>query len=339
MKKYLTYRSILLLGTLVGSLYTSGIIINEPAQTASLTYKATQAHSFAVAQSIKAAPPKAAGSAETAETQPENPIAELSVKGITISFGESKDSIIKKFGTPNRIVDTEYDFDYYVYNNNYKELLFIALQASKVVGYYTDSVDFIFKGITSGSDILSVNKALGKSFPLAEVLTQSTEQYTLKVLMDKLDTQKVTGVYLLSNTVKLDDYSDSAMRNTELLLFDLTNSVRARNGVAVLSWSSSAAIASRKHSVDMAAKHYFDHLDTLGSNPGDRMNEEGIFYLTSAENIIAGYGTAILSNHGWFNSKEHRNNMLNAKFRYLGVGFSYQADSPYKTYFTQDFYR
>ena len=263
----------------------------------------------------------------------------INVLGVTLSLGESMDSLVKKLGIPNRIVDTEYDFDYYVYNNDYKELLFVAIAGNKIVGYYTDSTDFTFHGISSGSSLSVVNTALKQSFSLAEILTLTTDQYTLKVLIDKLDTQKVTGVYVLAPTVKQDDYTDAVMKNIELLVFDLTNSIRARNGLSVLSWSSSAAMSARGHSVDMAVNNYFNHTDLTGRSPGDRMNAEGISYSTYGENIIAGYGTAILSCHGWFNSTGHRSNMLNKKFRYLGVGFSYQPDSSYGTYITQNFYR
>lgn len=263
----------------------------------------------------------------------------INVRGVILSLGESMDSLVKKLGIPNRIVDTEYDFDYYVYNNDYKELLFVAIGGNKIVGYYTDSTDFTFRGISSGSSLSIVNTALKQSFSLAAVLTLNTDQYTLKVLIDKLDTQKVTGIYVLAPTVKPDDYTDSVMKNIELLVFDLTNSIRARNGLSVLSWSSSAAMSAREHSVDMAVNNYFTHTDLTGRSPGDRMNAEGISYSTYGENIIAGYGTAILSCHGWFNSTGHRSNMLNKKFRYLGVGFTYQPDSSYETYITQNFYR
>ena len=65
----------------------------------------------------------------------------------------------------------------------------------------------------------------------------------------------------------------------------------------------------------------------------------GITFQYLGENIIAGYGTAIISTHAWFNSPDHRENILNKNFRNLGVGFTYIKDSDYKTYITQLFYR
>ncbi|MBH1942525.1 hypothetical protein I5677_16655 [Mobilitalea sibirica] len=263
----------------------------------------------------------------------------LKVRGVTITLGESTDSIKKKLGRPNRIDDTEYDFDYYIYNNDYKNLLFLAIQSDKVVGFYTDSIDFTYHGVTYGSSLDRVNSEFDKSFPLDEVLTHKTEEYTIKFLLDKIGSGEVVGIYLLSNSVKIDDYSEAVMRNVELMVYDLTNSVRARNSVPIMSWSSSAAISSRKHSINMALNDFFDHINPHGKTPGERMKEEGIAYRSYGENIVAGYGTAILSTHGWYNSSGHRKNLLNADYRYLGVGFTYEPESTYKTYITQNFYR
>jgi uncharacterized protein YkwD len=264
---------------------------------------------------------------------------ELNVRGTSVSLGESLDSVLNKLGDPGRIADTEYNFEYYIYNNDYNRLLFVAIADNKVVGFYTDSLDFNYRGISSGADLDTVNAALDKTFSLSEVLKHAKDGYTIKVLMDKLGTKAVTGIYVLSDSVAEDEYTESVLRNIELMVYDLTNSVRVRNQSSVLSWSSSAAKASRKHSVDMATNDFFDHINQKGEKPGSRIRAEGISYRTSGENIIAGYGSAILSNHGWFNSSSHRSNMINTDFRYLGVGFTYDSESTYKTYITQNFYR
>ncbi|MHB8128201.1 MAG: CAP domain-containing protein [Mobilitalea sp.] len=263
----------------------------------------------------------------------------LGVRGTSISLNEGIDRVICKLGSPHRIVDTEYNFDYYIYNNDYSRLLFVAVKDGFVVGYYTDSLDFNFKGIRFGADIRKVEKALGNTFSMAEALTQTNDYYTVKILMDKLVSQKVTGIYLLSNNIKQEVFTDVVLRDVELMIYDLTNSVRVRNNESILSWSSSAALSARKHSLNMSRNNFFNHLDPEKRSPGDRLKAEGISYRTYGENIIAGYGTAILSNHAWFNSSGHRNNMLNSNFRYLGVGFTYDLESTYNTYITQNFYR
>jgi uncharacterized protein YkwD len=281
-----------------------------------------------------------ANSTNSQPTQaPEKREVILNVKGKSISIGDSKEYMIDTFGLPNRILNTEYDFDYYVYNNDYRKLVFFAVKDDHIVGFYTDSLDFNFLDISSGDSIGNVNQALDEHFSMSEVLKHKTNLYTLKVLMDKIGSQKVIGIYVLDHTVKKDKFTKEVSKNIELMVYDLTNSIRVRNGEDVLSWSSSAAKAARKHSKDMAARNFFDHINPEGQSPGERLQTEGISYSTNGENIIAGFGTAIISTNGWYNSTGHRDNLLNPNYRYLGVGFTYDPESRYSTYITQNFYR
>lgn len=263
----------------------------------------------------------------------------LNVLGVSITLGESADSILDKLGSPSRIAKTEMDFDYYVYNNNYSKLLLVAIKENELVGYYTDSIDFNYLDITSGSSLDKVNSSLNTDFTMEYVLTHITGDYTLHIFMDKIGTGKATGISVLSADVKESGYTADIMRDIELLVYDLTNSIRKRNGLPILSWSSTAAKAAAKHSIDMAENRYFDHYNLYNKNPGDRLKEEGIYYQSIGENIIAGYEDAIISSHAWFNSPDHRNNILNKSYRSLGVGFTYLEKSIYKTYITQMFYR
>lgn len=256
-----------------------------------------------------------------------------------LSLGEGVDSLIRKLGIPGRIADTEYDFDFYVYNRDYRNLIFVAVKNDLIEGFYTDSLLFNFKGIASGSSLKEVNRVLNSNHTPADIISYETEGYNVMILMDHADTGLVTGIYVLSKNVTEDGYDDSVMKNAELLNYDLANSLRIRNGLPAFAWSSTAAIASRKHSTEMAEKDYFDHISLDGKLPGDRLREEGISVQRVGENIIAGYGSAILSNHAWFNSPGHRKNLLNPDYICLGVGFVYDEDSTYKTYMTQNFYK
>ncbi|HKL99424.1 MAG TPA: CAP domain-containing protein [Mobilitalea sp.] len=276
----------------------------------------------------------------TASEQPAFNAAEcLRIRNTVVSFGEYTDSFIKKLGLPNRILDTEYDFDWYVYNNDYKRLIFLAVMEGEIVGFYTDSEDFEFYGITYGLDFDSVSIALDRDYVLSDILNFTFDKYDVKVLIDKVGTKTVTGIYVLLNTVETNEFNTQIHESINLQVFDLTNSIRARNNLPLLTWSSSAARASEKHSISMAENNFFSHISPNGKSPGDRLREAGISYRNIGENIIAGYGTAILSSHSWFNSHDHRSNILNSEYKSLGVGFTYQPDSTYITYITETFYR
>ncbi len=263
----------------------------------------------------------------------------ISVHGTWISLGESEESILNKLGNPNRLYKSELDFDYYVYNNDYSKLLYVAINDNKVVGFYTDSIDFNYLGITSDCSLDDVNQSLATDYKMSYILTHPSDTYTLYVFMDEMETQKVTGIFLLLNDFQENKFTNDLLKDVELMVYDLTNSIRKRNGLPILSWSSTASKAARKHSKDMANNKYFNHYDLYNKNPGDRLKEEGIYYQSIGENIIAGYGTAIISSHARFNSLDHRENILNKDYNNLGVGFTYSEDSVYKSYITQVFYR
>jgi uncharacterized protein YkwD len=346
MRRYFTRRNVLLFIVLVllGGFYIHNLL---PKQQEAIYAYIPAAEAEAESQNGSAAAvPGEDGNAAPGDTvtpapsaAPEETEAVLSVRDTVISLGESEGSLIDKLGKPGRIDATEYDFNYYVYDNDYSRLLYVAVREGRVVGYYSDSLDFDYRGISSGSDIKTVRKALNSDFPMSDVITADNQDYTVHILLDQLITHKVTGIYVLDNSVKIDEYTEEVMKNIAHMVYDLTNSIRVRNDRSILSWSSSAALASRKHCFNMAENNFFSHSNPERQNAGDRLRAEGIYYQTHAENIIAGYGTAILSTHRWFNSTVQRDNMLSKKFRCLGVGFAYLPDSTYQTYITQNFYR
>ena len=128
---------------------------------------------------------------------------------------------------------------------------------------------------------------------------------------------------------------DEITNHIELLVFDLTNSIRARNGLSTC-LGHLLLLMLLESIPDMAINSYFSHYDKYNKGPSDRLNEEGITFQYLGENIIAGYGTAIISTHAWFNSLI-TGKIYNKNFRNLGVGFTYIKDSDYKTYITQLF--
>lgn len=280
-------------------------------------------------------------------TEPEKiSVDTLLVRNASVLLGDSTEKLIKVFGAPGRIDAVEDDCEYYVYHNDYSRMVFIAVREDQVIGFYTNSMDFHFHNIGYGDDIHQVNRALETNYTEASVLTYETDTYTTKILMDQLETHKVTGIYLISKQEassaaedKSKQYTDTVIHNIEQLSYDLLNSFRKHHDLPPLSWSSSASTSARKHSTAMATKNFFSHIDPELRTSGSRLFAEGVGYSDCSENIIGGYGNAILSGHALYNSNQQRRNILSKEYRYVGVGFAYDAKSKYHTYYTQVFYR
>jgi uncharacterized protein YkwD len=116
------------------------------------------------------------------------------------------------------------------------------------------------------------------------------------------------------------------------------NAYRQSKGLTPLMATRSLDVSSYKHSYDMGIKRYFSHTGSDGSSPWTRMAREGYTYnTTKGENIAAGYATADTVFTAWKNSAGHNANMLNPKFKAIGIGMVSVSGSPYGTYWTTDF--
>jgi uncharacterized protein YkwD len=104
-------------------------------------------------------------------------------------------------------------------------------------------------------------------------------------------------------------------------VLDLTNAARRNQGCGPLALDDSLVEAAGKHASDMVRRHYMDHKNPDGQNPGDRMAAAGWQGSGWGENIAAGYDSAQKVFAAWMNSDGHRANILNCKFDKIGIGF------------------
>ena len=104
-------------------------------------------------------------------------------------------------------------------------------------------------------------------------------------------------------------------------MLDLTNAARRNQGCKSLSLDSSLVEAAGSHASDMVRRHYMDHNNPDGQDPGDRMRAAGYQGSGWGENIAAGYDSAQRVFNAWMNSDGHRANILNCKFTKIGIGY------------------
>jgi len=150
----------------------------------------------------------------------------------------------------------------------------------------------------------------------------------------------------------------------EQRVHELINEKRAENGLGALGFDPALAEIARNHSDDMAAHHYFDHINPAGQNPTARgtaanyscrknygsyytfgiaenlflnnlytaatfySNRETVYQWNSPEDI------AQITVSGWMNSSGHRENILTPTFDRQGIGVTIASE---KVYITEDF--
>jgi uncharacterized protein YkwD len=113
--------------------------------------------------------------------------------------------------------------------------------------------------------------------------------------------------------------------------FALHNEIRRNHHLPAFCVHPTLQKAAREHSTDMIRKDYFSH-DTKGRNETAeaRIKRFGYtprgynFYMVG-ENIAYGSGTYGEPNsimNSWMKSQDHRHNILNGKYREIGIGVS-----------------
>ena len=129
--------------------------------------------------------------------------------------------------------------------------------------------------------------------------------------------------------------SDNATR-VEAATFCLVNVQRARHGRRALRQNADLARSAARHSEDMVAENYFDHVSPDGETPLARIKASTYLPRRSAylvgENIALGtmqLATPASIVASWMKSADHRANILNPDFRDSGIGVVAQAPRRY----------
>ncbi len=117
----------------------------------------------------------------------------------------------------------------------------------------------------------------------------------------------------------------------------LVNEKRAEYGLSELSWGVTCEVPAMLRARELMLN--YSHTRPDGSSWSTACpipeNEGGL----SGENLMAGNAAVSPATvvSAWMNSEDHRANILNENFKYLSVGFIYDQNTQYKTYWSQYF--
>lgn len=287
-----------------------------------------------------------------------------------IALGMSEQDVVAALGNPVRKEPAQLGYTWWIYNRDLSRYVQIGLMNGKVVDLYSNAPTAQIEGVGIGTTYqslarkYSIQPIVSFSFQNANVQITNqpkerplviTQETPIIFYLDKQKNASVTALRLIDRlallrggffetkwtyqgaspnfdpprlSIKQQEEVNSAH---ERQILDLTNVIRTRNQLPVLSALDSAAQVARMHSKDMEMNHYFDHVSTItGLDPFQRLKQAGVNYVMAGENIAAGFPDAIEAYESWMNSPGHRKNMLEKGFRQLGVGV-------YLDYYTQNF--
>jgi uncharacterized protein YkwD len=95
--------------------------------------------------------------------------------------------------------------------------------------------------------------------------------------------------------------------------------------------------AALAHSLDMAARDYFDHAGADGSTPASRVTRAGFEWRMVGENIASGVATPEEAVQGWLQSPGHCQNLMDPRFTDMGVAYMVNPKNPSVIFWTQVF--
>lgn len=103
---------------------------------------------------------------------------------------------------------------------------------------------------------------------------------------------------------------------------NLTNQKRAEAGLPALALNQTLSNAAYTKGRDMIDKDYWAHVSPDGTQPWKFFSQFGYKYRYAGENLARDFSNAGDAVNAWMNSPTHRDNILNAKYKEIGIGIT-----------------
>lgn len=100
----------------------------------------------------------------------------------------------------------------------------------------------------------------------------------------------------------------------------LTNQKRAEAGLSALTFNQTLSNAAYTKGRDMIEKDYWAHVAPDGTQPWKFFKDFGYKYRYAGENLARDFSNASSAVDAWMNSPTHKENILNPKYKEIGIG-------------------
>jgi uncharacterized protein YkwD len=122
-----------------------------------------------------------------------------------------------------------------------------------------------------------------------------------------------------SITLDVDSFKLSVDEKAESDMFIKINEERKKLAIPELIWEPTVVPVARDHAKDMWERKYFAHVSPEGKDVGNRLQDAEVKYIFAGENLALA-PTTITAHTGLMNSKGHRENILDPRFKKVGIG-------------------
>lgn len=122
-------------------------------------------------------------------------------------------------------------------------------------------------------------------------------------------------------------------------VLSLVNQERVRNGLDKLTWGDTCAEAAETRAEEIVQVYAHTRPDGTSWDTACLEPSNGYVTYVEGENLVAGNSAVSPETTvaAWMNSEKHRENILNPNYTKLAVGFHYDINQKYRTYWSQYF--
>ena len=242
--------------------------------------------------------------------------------GTSFDFDEKEDSITAKLGTPTEIL-VEGKIRSLVYAQTSRLTVF-QMDPEGLWGVFTmDPSAFL----NVDGKVVTYSNFTGRKDPNSDATYQILGRFKIFGFRDKFREDQCYGLWVHYSDLSYHYMTDADITSDYTaqtrLSFYYVNALRSRHGLAPLAWSAAASQVSYNYSEKMAKENFFAH----DYKCGERLTQAGVLWKTCGENLSQGYTNAFFVTDAYYNSKDHRTNILSEGFTRVGMGFYLKTDS------------
>lgn len=267
------------------------------------------------------------------ETKPEESQQEVTAAAETetVTVGEKKISLnwtaeeLKTvWGEPDRIDESIYGLDRYIYLNDYVDYFFATFKNGEVVEIFVPGTDFSYMSMNGKGTMADIeNLAYVSSAEHSGVIYNELSE--ARVPLDYMG--NICGLLLQTKDfVQTKDPMSTLQYTTkgdiEMQLLDLIQVRRTEKGLPLLVWDKKLWDVARAHSEDMTSNNYFDYTGSDGSTPFGRIMERGKEFLTASETIARQRGDVVNIYQEWMRTASKHNGLMDSTMQEVGIGVS-----------------
>ncbi|MGN7477211.1 CAP domain-containing protein [Solibacillus silvestris] len=284
--------------------------------------------------------------------------------GISTFIGKSSQDILTAFGEPYRIDQSEFGYEWWIYNTN-NSLLMVSITDHLVNQIYTNDMNYNTAPYVIGQTLDDIYRmtlfeqevtvemedniyifAMNEQDLHNRILVKYENLYA-QLYMDSITGQlhgvrfidgetlvlhKPYEMQFIGELLEVSTPSSYAQIEINLAnrrqLTDLANSFRMKNAIPALLQSDILASVAIENSEQMFMQTMESQTAEEEYTVEQQLNEMQQTYNQYGINVAANYKDAIEVIHGWMNSKEHRSLLADEKFTHIGSG-------AYVNYYTQ----